>query len=448
MTSFSTLKMGSVARLFLRKTSNFPGSPRDQCNIKTSHLSTPTIYAGTLIAIVIFGEDVGSFPNDKEKEEKNQWSRAYLCSISPASDLNSFKENKCVNEDIEVFMLYNHSIYFPLKRREDCTHVGNVNKTQKSKVIESMNSVKLALGGNVSVQELYYITDANPQIEADSDFKSFGSIEKSNYSFCTLSKRRIGDTLSGIKGCVFHISSTSKEGCSYTNIPSPLLSITLTLDSDDARDTEVGNVVSTSLLQQCVKRKLAGSLVVCTKEFFYHPENGTLKNCKVENNTNSIVAIGIPSLVSSVKLDLKYRVLHVVPSESSSTLKNLYQILPSTRITIYTGEDRDIAEKEIFVGTQEKEAVREDMIHFEENANPTSLLLINTIRAIQDYFFSHDLNCVDDRRFPPRADIPRAYLLGGPPGVGTFMKSFLKDTSTSIALKIHCRKNIFSSGGG
>jgi hypothetical protein len=308
-----------------------------------------------------------------------------------------------------------------------------VHDTEKSKVAESMKSVTLALGDDVSVQELYYITDTHPKREADFHYYSMGSKgQKSSFSFCALSKRRIGDTLSGIKGCVFHVSSTSKE---VRKVQCPLLSITLTLHSGHKCDREAENVMSKSLFQQCVKRQLAGSLVVCTDESFYPFKNDVVKNCKPQNNIHSVAAINLPSLVSSQKLELKYRVLDAVPlSESSSTRKSrygLYQILPSTRITIY---DEEKVGKESSLDTQHIEVVKDDKIQFEEAANPKTLLL-NTIGAIQDNFFSHELNGMDDQEYP-RSDIPRAYLLGGPPGVGTFTRCLIGNTSTGTSIAL------------
>ena len=392
--------MGSVAQLFLRRKSKFSAEFNPQ--------ASPGIHAGTLVAVVTFDTNVGRNPCDIF------CIRAYLCYISQVLNLESFKGNTNVEErDNEIFLRYNNTVHVPLTgdiEKEKVISVGKKDTTVKDVIEESIINLKSALGNYDNVERLYYITDTNPETKTDVYNHLFGSKEQTKkFNFIALSEKLVKDSFDEVRGCVLKISKACPH---HTKIQSPLLSLTLTLCPEKG-DTENDEIVVTPLFQKCIKRQLVGSLVLfqkgCNEDFDVSHHDAKYR--RLRNTFHSVFDRCASPLSSNQMIGSKYVVTEVIPmckrssASQNKSLCSLYQVIPSTRITILVEEEskdnRNANNHRIL-----------DEVRW-ESISPTTLVL-NVIETIQYSFLSQ----WKDKNSHPLPDIPRAYLLSGPPGVG------------------------------
>ncbi len=238
-------------------------------------------------------------------------------------------------------------------------------------------------------------------------------------------------------------------------IPMPLLSASFVIikpggDNDNDNHDQSQSLVSVDknvLLMQCLKRQLIGKLVTCPT-----PSSSSLPSSpSFSNSQRSIARLHVPNVTPSKMGSKKknatiYVQVHEVlplqkyslggngnPSSSSaySGGSNLYQIMPSTKITFC---DNDAFES---VKDNEVENNSRDHKHGGENVSILShetdnndnnddrpeqeYILLNTIKAIRQCSNLFQLSSSSSPSSVPGnffLDIPRAFLLSGSPGVG------------------------------
>lgn len=233
----------------------------------------------------------------------------------------------------------------------------------------SIDDLKTALGVNVDITKTYEIlpTRINERLKRMIE-KIYG--EKEGFLYFNLRLcHAFQDSDEVINGHVFSI----------TLRPTPLLSLSLScqyMANSQSRHSDIN-----PLLHQCVKRLLAGNIVVYNN-----------KLCDYRSN----ISLSLPSTTSKLHFDIinavsfSYNKLSAKEEVSSC----VYLILPSTRITIENEDFRDT------VSSQSTNITNMDNIVLEVIKNVRCCSLLNADGG--------------DRR----VDIPRAFLLLGPPGVG------------------------------
>lgn len=369
---------------------------------------TSFLSPGNLILVLLFPHQLGipSTPNDRKS--KCECTSLYVCSMAFMDHgiigTDSCHSTAVSNYDGPIILQFDASTRVETSMPEtDC-----------------LDTIKERLQEMLCWNELcheFFITknDVDNQdkqyIEKDSLFSS------SSLMYSVLQKSR-PKSLGDVKGVVVSLSSVTRKdeysslGPTATIIPIPLLSISLEQIHGQKLDTTIdnenfnkgcsqsdGNV----LLKQCVKRLMVGRIIT-----FPQFENQTDSDCFPFGTCN--VTVRVPKLSSGYEF-LVYKVNDLLPllqrsrgSYSSNCVPKIFIVLPSTRITLM---DSIVTEK-----------VREpcQSSFSEPVTNPSTEELI--LRAIHGVRYCSLLSSKSFHDGLYALDVPRAYLLSGPPGVG------------------------------
>eukprot|EP00559_Dactyliosolen_fragilissimus_P004157 CAMPEP_0184864026 /NCGR_PEP_ID=MMETSP0580-20130426/13422_1 /TAXON_ID=1118495 /ORGANISM="Dactyliosolen fragilissimus" /LENGTH=874 /DNA_ID=CAMNT_0027362653 /DNA_START=462 /DNA_END=3086 /DNA_ORIENTATION=- len=245
---------------------------------------------------------------------------------------------------------------------------------------------------------------------------------------CGYSSKLYEETFKSI-GLVAYLSCNNKglrdpesspkitNNCLGSLVPIPLTSITLHLSEKDQRVLDLGEQRKT-LLQTCIKRQLVGTVVA------------------FDNNKNLECSLTLPlfpdwnGIRERLSKSITLTISSAIPSRSDYSPRNavmansVHIILPSTRITILKVHNDDHKNYQILQKSEELERSRENVVGSEiSNHNSITRLLRETLTAIRIYS-----NYVHSRQYTNifqhekckyhLVDVPRTFLLVGPPGVG------------------------------
>ena len=276
------------------------------------------------------------------------------------------------------------------------------------------------LGGNVNIQPVYNVIDLEPDIIfLDEDNQHKKIMKTSCEKYCWVTKfdsqnqqQQQHQVPYEVYGFVFSITvpmttlndMDTQQHSSCNVIPTPLLSISLSrvnnidnrniynhdqyISKNDHEDNEQLNV----LLMQCLKRQLIGTLLNLDSSVRLLAPND--KNHNLETyyfQINDVLPYRQNSRITSYS-----NIVH-----SDNVL--LYQVLPSTRITIDNDTHQQIDHTTQFLGTEK--------VHTDNNVPQHEEILINTIKSIR-----HCSKMSPGSHYS--VDIPRVFLLSGSPGVG------------------------------
>jgi len=312
--------------------------------------------------------------------------------------------------------------------------------------------------GNVKIEDpAFLITPEELKLDEplEETFQTYRTGKKLHKAtFCTVRRIEALDDKSQARarGLVFPLRGQD-EDCTqgmtipiHCTIPVPLLSISLSCRSKKKKSSLAS---PPALLQQCMKRLLVGTLVVCPRR----SESEEMQVLSVSSPSpassssssssspslitykyrfaeacRSIISLQAPSLKYSHE-SFTYQVCNVSPNYigktsygSKTPRANIFIILPSTRITLEAGIDKEIELLPVANEATKQLDVADDTeqmgdIKSIKVKSITEDIVFETIKAIRKCSILRS-------RFTARStdtsiiDIPRAFLLTGPPGVG------------------------------
>ena len=254
-----------------------------------------------------------------------------------------------------------------------------------------MNELKAACGENLEIIESYKITSKSINVDLKKRIeKRYGS--KDGFEYFTITNLKSNNLSCSTHGYVHRLSQ----------VPIPLLSICFRRKYDEVDEQKkISSPQMNPLLQQCVKRLLVGNIVLCNP---------------YSEKAKSSVSISLPS-IWSMNERLDYTVVNATPNLRKNMTKEgktsfIYQILPSTRI-ILENECEDFKTKDVVVKV------------------PHDNLVLNIIHAVRQ---CSNLNINGSSQTYLNVDVPRAFILSGPAGVGkTYQVKTAVDVSNSRA---------------
>jgi len=365
--------------------------------------------SGKIIAVVLLGND-GIQQNNVSLlrqsithcEERN--ASAHICSVSYPSHLKSRQQRTETSfraqSEGQLILRYNalSKIEVPISGNGEFDGI--------------LDSLLTTLSNTAATLE-FYVSSCTIDDGIIRNVETHARSEAQHSKYGILQRTLPGDK-SCIKGFVFSLSpnATPKNNQMYGSfrIPIPLLSISLEqtggrkiFASDDSSKGTQRDI----LLQLCLKRLMIGTIVICPISEEY--TIGFDRSC----SRRSIVSLKVPSIHNSFEESFEYRVGSVLPhlqaswgSNLHNSVSNIFLILPSTRITLtHSGEESETV-------------VPEKITNICESMPDTEELILHTISCIR-HFHSFILSRNKASKSSHRSiDIPRAFLLSGPPGVG------------------------------
>jgi AAA+ superfamily predicted ATPase len=293
-------------------------------------------------------------------------SRAYL--VQPKTPKEYFSSaNAAISSNCsnEFVIRFSKHAFIPIKSLEN-----------------DVNELRAACGETVEIIESYKITSKSINVDLKKRIeKRYGN--KDGFEYFTITNLKPNNLSCNIHGYVHRLSQ----------VPIPLLSISFRrkYDNVDQKSPKMN-----PLLQQCLKRLLVGNIVICNP----HSEKA-----------KSSVSISMPS-IWSMNERLDYTVVNATPNLRKNMTKEgkrsfIYQILPSTRI-ILENECEDFKIKDVVVKV------------------PEDNLVLNIIQAVRQ---CSNLNFNGSNQTYLNVDVPRAFFLSGPAGVG---KTYQVKTAVDI----------------
>lgn len=217
-----------------------------------------------------------------------------------------------------------------------------------------------------------------------------------------------------VKGFVISLMPVMKSNMfsgtrlSRLQMTTPLLSISLEkisgrdfLSSETNDNSKATPSQADVLLQLCIKRLLIGRIIVCPID-------------DDDSQERTITKIRVPSIENDGEEVFEYKVTTILPYITSSTRNSslkasktvsskMFLVLPSTRITLTNPTEEKVVKQPLNIHS--KESVRRG----------TEDLLLETIAAVRHCSLTYAKSVKKSNYF---IDVPRAYLLSGPAGVG------------------------------
>lgn len=218
-----------------------------------------------------------------------------------------------------------------------------------------------------------------------------------------------------VKGFVISLMPVMKSNMfsgtrlSRIQMTTPLLSISLEkisgrdfLSSETNDNSKANPSQADVLLQLCIKRLLIGRIIVCPIDD------------DDDSQERTITKIRVPSIENDGEEVFEYKVTTILPYITSSTRNSslkasktvsskIYLVLPSTRITLTNPTEGKVVKQPLNINS--KESVRRG----------TEDLLLKTLAAVRHCSLTYAKSVKKSNYF---IDVPRAYLLSGPAGVG------------------------------
>ena len=369
--------------------------------------------SGKIIAVVLLGNGIEQNnvsllrQSSTSCEERN--ASAHICSVSYPSHLKSSRQQRTetsfrAQSEGQLILRYNalSKIEVPISGEGNGEFDGILDSLQKNL-------------SNTNATLEFYISSCTIDDGIIRNVETYARSQAQHTKYGILQRTLPGDKTC-IKGFVFSLSpnATPKTKQIYVpyRIPIPLLSISLEqtggrkiFASDDSSKGTQRDI----LLQLCLKRLMIGTIVVCPISEEYTV--GFDRSC----SGRSIVSLKVPSIHNSFEESFEYRVGSVLPhlqaswgSNLHNTVSNIFLILPSTRITLtHSGVDSD-----------SEAVVPEKITNICESMPGTEELILHTISCIRHvHSFVLPRNKTSNS-YHGSIDIPRAFLLSGPPGVG------------------------------
>jgi len=261
-----------------------------------------------------------------------------------------------------------------------------------------IDELKTMCGVNLDITESYKIISTSIGEHLKKRIENRYGI-KNDFKYFTIASLKSNAPSSNVIGSVYSLAQR----------PIPLISVSFLrkYDNTDQQSRTMAAQMN-PLLQQCVKRILVGNIVVCNP---------------CSEKAKSSFSLLLPSM-ASMNEHLKYKVLDATPNLRQGLTKEdhasfIYQILPSTRIIL-----------------------ENESIDFRMSDTPTKVptdnMILNTIQAVRrcstlNHSSSHQANF--------NFDIPRAFFLSGPAGVGKTYQiktavDILNDQAQSESIKL------------
>ena len=366
--------------------------------------------SGNIIAVVLFGnfnEQNNSASLQREIEHPKTAS-VFICSVAHTCAIQSrhirISTGLRLQSEGQLILRYNTLSRIDLPIFEG----GGVN--------EILGILQQTMTNTIATLD-FYIREGEIEDNIKREIEA-GTRCKGQYTKYGILQKALPDNESSFKGGYVFSLSPNTVGCMQpTNviarIPIPLLSISLEQTSGRkifASDENSRDI----LLQQCLKRLMIGTIVVCpmSDEYTIRNDKGVDKNY----SSSSLISLKVPNIQNSLEESFEYKVSSVLPHLQGSRgsklhianyVSNIFLILPSTRITLIHPNKE--SEATGCVMTQNSD-ICEPMPGTEE-------LILHTIQCIRHYHSS--LSKSKRLRLSRSAiDIPRTFLLSGPPGVG------------------------------
>jgi hypothetical protein len=393
--------------------------------------------SGKIIAVVLLGNGIEQNnvsllrQSSTSCEERNANASAHICSVSYPYHLKSSSRQQRTETSFraqsegQLILRYNAlskiEVPVPVPIPIPIPISGEGNGEFDGIILDSLQTIL----SNTNATLEFYINSCTIDEGIIRNVETYARSQAQHTQYGILQRTLLlpGDK-SCIKGFVFSLSPNAirktKQIYVPYRIPIPLLSISLeqtggrkifASDSDDS--SKVKGTQRDILLQLCLKRLMIGTIVICpiTEEYTV----GFDRSC----SGRSIISLKVPSIHNhkSFEESFEYRVGSVLPhlqaswgSNLHNSVSNIFLILPSTRITLtHLGVDSD---SEAGVVPPEK------ITNICESMPGTEELILETISCIrQVHSFVLPRNKTSNS-YHGSIDIPRAFLLSGPPGVG------------------------------
>lgn len=356
---------------------------------------------GRTIAVLLY-------PDDEGTERHSDSLQAYICTVGPTVTnvgSNRLRNTYIPENNKQVIMRFSASAHVNLKA------------DSAQSVDQIMKSLQNILG-NVKIKLDYLVSGILQSHIIKSKIEKSVMCKIQEATYCTLLKPKsapegTGNAIAeGIKGFVFSLSiNDCGDAIITTNpIPTPLVSISLIQkegkELSSEKETEKSSI--DILLQQCLKRLLVNKLVICpasSNSIPSTPKSSIEYHSEMHNsNGRTLITLSVPSLNSEETFTYEVNdVLHQFKSARNirQSISNIFMILPSTRITLIHGEKKENTDQDCTEVLSKKTKAQ---------TTSTTDLILNTINAIRHIsLLKNDSYSID---------IPRAFLLSGPPGVG------------------------------
>ncbi len=442
------------------------------------------LHPGMLVAIVIHETEKSSVTpcDDTDSNQRGNTNRdrsrilaahVHLCIVDAGVHVGSnHVTEKCMWESNEMIMRFCASSKIPLMTNKNLDDVSS-NEAPRQMTHEGLINVLHTSLGNVRIGDpVCWITalqishGAKERVEHQIrtrkvDNTTYAVVQRERASTDTCSNDQQGansDLNLNMKGFVCAISMnhdfaaaddkriSSPMKMTPVHIPIPLLSISLKRkrtknDNSSPFPITKQEIATVSplkiLLQQCLKRLLIGNIIVCPASisddgtYLLSPTKGLGENAEAAGVSRSIMSLQTPSLDQGQETHT-YEVLDVVPHykggrSTISTRRNkhprIFLILPNTRITL-NDEDNSTTEK-----GNKQQNIKNKSQNKELSVSTGGDVILDTIRGIIHLSSIMRPNSIASKA-TNYADVPRAFLLTGPPGVG---KTHSVRTSVQIA---------------
>ncbi len=376
---------------------------------------------GTLISLIIFKSN-----NDCVKDDETY---AYICkrcySTSATRKQSFYSESKIyVNQRSLLTKNQVNVIKFDGSARIPLSDLDSNNSNDDdhgeeqiifhNKVNSAMDKLSKKLGNTVECEPYKCIIDVDPYIQSLNRQK-----KNSKGRYCWVTNWDKNENIISkhdILGIVvsLNISESTPNNIQPKSIislvPIPLLSISMSRISTKKSNHDKCSFSQVTedydqqiiLLMQCLKRQLVGMLIV-------------------HHDTGSIVGVHAPNIRGKNKI-FYFQINEVLPFHKSingissyipqSYQSYLYQILPSTRITLdMTGLDSNECKSNELMSNNIQAPCENNRPHHED-------ILVNTIKAIRLCSRKNRSSRINEDEKFYSLDIPRVFLLSGSPGVG------------------------------
>ena len=401
-----------------------------------------TISPGKTIAIVLFANKTQHDENKTAGASSTAVAaHAYICTAaSTAKDRISDHRVLFRSKNDQLIIRFSASsrvALIPLNGDSTTTTTSSsLSSSSTRNAIDQTIEILQNAVGNAKIDPAYYITETIINTTLQANIEKCARCKIQDTTYC-VAQKTLPENESGeieVRGYVFSLS-IDWNGDSFiepNRIPTPLLSISLVqtdgrrLLSGSGDDSKVSP--SQALLHQCLKRLMVGNLLVCPVSdsgggsMMSPSKVSTLHNDDDSGGTRtsrSVVSLQVPSLKGSEEC-FSYKVNEVLPhfKTSRGIKSNIFIILPSTRITLI--HPSEVLEEEENEQLDDGAGYKVPPAPIElSNKPPTEDLILLTIDLIRHY----SLFRLRDEKGTKRdasysVDIPRAFLLSGPPGVG------------------------------
>ncbi len=435
------------------------------------------LHPGMLVAIVIYDYDAENDNNnddDMGNSQKGNTSggcrngivaaQVHLCMVDAGvhAGANHVAE-KCMWESNEMIMRFSASSKIPLMMNhnvvgggcdndddEDISSNEEAKKMPHEHVIEFL---RIALG-NVRIDDpVCWITalqiSHSAKERVEHQMRPRGEVKDATYVIV----QRLQSLLDGEKGDILNmkgfictisvnhdsiatddrrISISSPMNMTPVQIPIPLLSISLKCKRMKKKHSSIATASSLKiLLQQCLKRLLIGNIIVSPEStsddrtYLLSPTEESGKYAKGAVRFRSIISLQTPSMNYGEETHT-YEVVDVVPNyKGVRGIRNkqprIFLILPSTRITLLDDENPSLNKNK--EGGKEQNIVDQEIRSIasrqtkEISVSTSGDVILETIQGIIHLSkFTQPSSLASNAT--NYADVPRAFLLTGPPGVG------------------------------